>query len=64
MKTHSDLVHLKASREYPCEFQGGAYGGTGIRTRLCASAVHTIRDAGIHMHAAGYGVNRLTDTFT
>ena len=26
-KTHSDLVHLKASREYPCEFQGEHRGG-------------------------------------
>ena len=28
MKTHFDLVHLKASREYPCEFKGEHYART------------------------------------
>ena len=61
-KTHSDLVHLKASREYPCEFQGEHRGGASIGARLCVGAVRTIRDAGVHMHTAGYRSDyRLTD---
>ena len=37
-------------------------GGASIGARLCVGAVRTIRDAGVHMHTAGYRSDyRLTD---
>ena len=43
-------------------FRASIGGGASIGARLCVSAVRTIRDAGVHMHTAGYRSDyRLTD---
>ena len=58
---NSFLPGSPESREYPCEFQGEHTGRKHQGMRLCVGAVRTIRDAGVHMHAAGYGSDyRLT----